>query len=36
MSVGAQDVALMADGKLVVGTSKGLYEANEDGEYIYL
>ena len=38
MSDDARDVALMADGKLVVGASNGLYEyeASEDGEYIYL
>ena len=36
MSDGALDVALMAYGKLVVGTKKGLYEANENGEYIYI
>ena len=34
MADGAQDVALIADGKLVVGALNGLYEASEDGEYI--
>ena len=36
MSDIAYDVALMADGKLVVCASNGLFEASEDGEYIYL
>ena len=36
MSDCAKNVALMADGKLAVATTKGLCEANEDGEYIYL